>query len=115
MFVVRRQSGESVTVEEVTTAELARNLSRFDSEMSRALARIEGKLDRVTDDHESRLRLIERVDVTRIVSEYEERIDKIEADYESRLRSLERWMWGLSGGSFGTALVSALLQVFGNK
>ena len=115
MIRVQCSCGESVTVEEVTTAELARNLSRFDSEMSRALARIEGKLDRVTDDHESRLRSIERVDVNRIVGEYEERIDKMESDYEARLRSLERWMWGLSGGSFGTAIISALLQIFGNK
>jgi hypothetical protein len=105
-----------VTVaEEVTTAELARNISRLDSEMSRALARIEGKLDRVTDDHELRLRSLERVDVQRIVAEYEERIEKVETDYETRLRSLEKWMWGLSGGSLGTAIISAAIQLFGDK
>lgn len=114
--VVSRSCGESVTVaEEVSTAELSRNITRLDAEMSRALARIESKLDRVTDDHESRLRLLERVDVSRVVTEQDERIIKMEQDYETRLRSLERWMWGLSGTSLSTAVVTALIQIFGNR
>lgn len=96
--------GESVTVEDVSTAELARTISRLDAEVSRSLARIEGKLDRVTDDHESRLRTLERLD-----------IDRLTTDYEGRLRTLERWMWGLGGTGAGTGLISLILTLVNNN
>lgn len=44
----------------MTNAELARCIARLESSMTGAVSRLEDKLDRVTDDHEQRIRRVER-------------------------------------------------------
>lgn len=112
MVRTMRDCGESVTVaDDISTAELARTISRLDAAVSGSLARIEGKLDRVTDDHERRLRVIERVDVDKLTADYNGQLKEIKSDYDDRLRALEKWMWGLSGTGAGTGLFALVLQL----
>lgn len=97
--------GEKITVaDDVSIAELVRTISRLDAEFSRSFVRIESKLDRVTDDHESRLRDLERVDVGRMGT-----------DLENRLRIVEKWMWGLGATGTSTGIFALLLQFIGSK
>ena len=86
--------------DDVSTAELARSLARLDKDMSNALARIEGKLDRVTEDHEQRLRHLESVDIAKVTD-----------DHEQRLRRLEPWMWGLAGTGASTGVLALIFQL----
>ena len=86
--------------DDVSTAELTRLFARFDQEISRAVTRIEQKLDHVTNDHESRLRHLERVDV-----------EKVSNDHEARMRKIEVWMYvaiGTSSAGIISSIWSAL-------
>jgi len=57
-------------------------------------------LTKLVDDHEQRIRLLERC-----------ALDKGElADFEKRLRTLENWRWYIVGGMAGLALLGAIVR-----
>lgn len=110
---VECESGESapVAAEDISTSELARTIARLDAAVSGSLARIEGKLDRVTDDHERRLRVLERVDIEKLTADFDARLKEMSNANNSRLSTIEKWMWGLSGTGAGSGLFAVIMQL----
>lgn len=46
--------------------------------------------------------------VKEILLRVEEKVDKVADDHETRIRSLERWKWGLPVSAVGAAVAAAI-------